>query len=97
MAARFSGVGWRVGRVSSWVAHGSDAISARKAFRQLMVRGMPLKLMHLSPTSRISSAAESGVSEAGDCVVATWWRMASEAGELCVNVAAACYRRHMCW
>lgn len=30
---------------------------ARKALRQLIVRGMPLKAMHLRPTSRMSSAA----------------------------------------
>lgn len=56
--------------------------AAWKALRQLMVRGMPLKEMHLRPTSRMSSADE--VDEE-----ATLWRMGSESGELRVNVAAA--------
>ena len=61
---------------------------ARKAPRLLMVRGMPLKEMHLSPASRISSAAVSGVRE-GDREGVREWRASSEAGELRVNVAAA--------
>lgn len=56
--------------------------AAWKALRQLMVRGMPLKDMHLRPTSRISSAA-AGVDEATLC------RMGRASGELSVNVAAA--------
>lgn len=52
-----------------------------------MVRGMPLKPMHLRPTSRMNSAfwtAESGCLED-----ATLWRTGRESGELRVNVAAA--------
>lgn len=46
---------------------------------------MPLKLMHLRPTSRINSAAWTSFS----CWDAMAWRMGSESGELRVNVAAA--------
>lgn len=70
-------------------AHGWWAMPARKAPRLLMVRGMPLKEMHLSPASRISSAVASGVRE-GDREGARACSARSEAGELSVNVAAAC-------
>ena len=52
-----------------------------------MVRGMPLKLMHFRPTSRISSAAATGV--VSGCEAATACRIGSESGELSVNVEAA--------
>lgn len=53
-----------------------------------MVRGMPLKEMHLRPTSRMNSAASRGVRGEGE-VEAVWRREGREAGELRVNVAAA--------
>lgn len=54
-----------------------------------MERGMPLKEMHLRPTSRMSSAVWTGESAKGE-VEATSWRMARDSGELRVNVAALC-------
>jgi len=53
---------------------------------------MPLKLMHLSPTSRTSSAAGAGAAPRS---VATRCSTASESGELSVKVAAA-YCRNVC-
>lgn len=58
-----------------------------KAPRQLIVRGMPLKLMHLSPTSRMSSAAYIfWACELED--VATRCSSSRESGEFIVIVAA---------
>lgn len=51
-----------------------------------MDRGMPLKEMHLSPTSRMSSAAWT----LEPFVDATLWREARDSGELRVKVAADC-------
>jgi hypothetical protein len=80
----------REGVVERSAAQGWSASEARKALRQLMERGMPLKEMHLRPISRISSAVGRGADDEGEeVVVATEWRMRSEAGELRVNVAAA--------
>ena len=59
---------------------------ARKALRQLMVRGMPLKEMHLRPTSRMISA----VSTLDEEAEATPWRRERDSGELRVKVAADC-------
>lgn len=86
VASMLSGVRPRVGAVDSEAAtlRGSDAWNA---LRQLMVRGMPLKLMHLSPTSRISSAV--CVALAPACAAATSNRTGSASGELRVKVAAA--------
>lgn len=82
-------MGWREGLVSrpDWTAGGR---ASRKALREFMVRGMPLKEMHLRPTSRISSAAWTGDAEDGeDGDEARAWRWVREEGELSVNVAAA--------
>ena len=51
----FCDVGLRLGVVESCevMSLGSEAWNA---FRQLIVRGMPLKLMHLRPTSLMNSA-----------------------------------------
>jgi len=81
----------RVGVVDSWEVMEGDR-PALKAPRQLIVRGMPLKEMHLRPISRINSAAargDKGVVSGGGLVVATSWRISRDAGELRVNVAAA--------
>ena len=67
----------------------SEGRESWKALRQFMERGMPLKEMHLSPTSRMSSAVWTGESAEGE-VDATSWRMARDSGELRVNVAALC-------
>jgi hypothetical protein len=72
---------------------------AWKALRQLMERGMPLKLMHLRPTSRMSSAVWMGSLGLGlwwPGEDATSWRMVRESGELRVNVAAACFPPPSC-
>lgn len=91
MLSIFCAVGARDARVSNCVASLGWALRtwARNSPSELMVRGMPLKLMHLRPISRISSAAERGDSEEREGSVATLWRTAREAGELRVNVAAA--------
>lgn len=62
-----------------------------------MVRGMPLKEMHLRPISRRSSAVERGVRvEEGEVRVGMRsWSSRSAAGELRVNVAAAWEARRM--
>ena len=75
-------------RVSSWAIN-EGSRPARKAARQLMVRGMPLKEMHLRPTSRMSSAASRGVKEESGGEEAVSSREGRDAGELRVNVAAA--------
>lgn len=70
---------------------------ARKALRPLMDRGIPLKLMHLRPTSRISSAATTGswlLDEGGDededeDEEARAWRMGRPSGALRAKSAAA--------
>jgi hypothetical protein len=79
----------REGVVRRSAAQGWWDMPARKAPRLLMVRGMPLKEMHFRPVSRISSAVVRGVRE-GEREGAREWRARSEAGELRVNVAAAC-------
>lgn len=61
---------------------------ALKALRQLMVRGIPLKLMHLRPTSRMSSAMATLSSVDWEEEVACWKRMPRESGEFMVIVAA---------
>jgi hypothetical protein len=56
-----------------------------------MLRGMPLKEIHLRPTSRMSSAAATSgrdVLEEEAEAWATLWRTASDSGELRVKVAA---------
>lgn len=67
----------------------SDGSESWKALRQLMERGMPLKEMHLRPTSRMISAVWTGESAEGE-VEATSWRTARDSGELSVKVAALC-------
>jgi hypothetical protein len=54
-----SGDSVRDGVVESWDARVGGSV-ARKLFSMLMVRGMPLKEMHLRPTSRRNSAAQRG-------------------------------------
>lgn len=88
--SRFWVVGWRDGLVDSFFVTSSGRL-AWKALRQLIVRGMPLKLMHLRPTSRMNSAVR--VSDPACCEEATLCRTDSESGELSVNVAAACVGR----
>lgn len=65
----------------------------RKALRLLMVRGMPLKEMHLRPISRMNSADSKAAFddklERRD--EASVSRGSKEEGELRVNVAAACF------
>lgn len=78
-------MGVRVGSVLSWLVTDSGS-EAWKALRLLIVRGIPLKDMHLSPTSRISSATATGWPDDD----ATLWRTESESGELRVKVAADC-------
>src|SRR5690348_2491347 len=87
-SATLEGSTARDGVVARSAAQGWWATPALKAPRLLMVRGMPLKEMHLRPTSRISSAVASG--ERLVCAGARSWRTRREAGELRVNVAAAC-------
>jgi hypothetical protein len=52
-------VGVRVGCVVNWLVTDSGS-DAWKALRLFIVRGMPLKDIHLRPTSRMSSAAVTG-------------------------------------
>jgi len=87
VASMFSAVNVRDGRVSKPVDPLIFAPS-RKAVRQLIVRGMPLKLIHLRPTSRIVSAADRSVSEEGRSK-AICWSLHRDSGEFSVNVAAA--------
>ncbi len=82
----------RVGVVLREGAQGSEATAALKALRVLMVRGMPLKEMHLRPISRRSSAVERGV-KVRAMVGTRECRTRREAGELRVIVAAACVSR----
>lgn len=77
---------------------GFTSRSERKALRQLIVRGIPLKEMHLRPTSRISSARRRGVRGGVREGRVGWgvreeeveWRWEREEGELSVKVVAAC-------
>jgi hypothetical protein len=85
---RLVGVRMREGVVERSEDQGWCARPDLKDPRQLIVRGMPLKEMHLRPISRISSAVVSGVSD-GVWEGARSCRMSREAGELRVNVAAA--------
>lgn len=85
ISPRFSSVGVREGFVDSCEAT-SRGRDPWNALRQLIVRGIPLKLMHFRPTSRISSAVDASVP--AFCAEATLWRTDSESGEFRVNVAA---------
>ena len=60
---------------------------ALKALRQLMVRGMPLKLMHFRPTSRMNSAV-ARLSLADWEVLASWYSSVRDSGEFIVMVVA---------
>lgn len=63
---------------------------AWNALRQLIVRGIPLKEMHLRPTSRMNSAVRTcAVWESPRSAEATVCRIERASGELSVNVAAA--------
>lgn len=90
----FCDVGCRLAFVLSFdvTSSGSDAW---KALRELIVRGIPLKLIHFRPTSRMNSAF--WTAELGSFDDATWWRTGRESGELRVNVAAAYNRQHSIW
>lgn len=81
----FSGVGARVGVRVSWAVIVSGRL-ARKEPRQLIVRGIPLKLMHFSPTSRMSSAVSRDW--VGVVVLARLYRAVRDSGEFIVIVAA---------
>ena len=88
MDSRLAGVGVRVGVVERLVDQGWWEREDLKVERVLIVRGMPLKEMHLRAISRRSSAVASG----GRGVVRSGereCRIRREAGELRVMVAAA--------
>jgi hypothetical protein len=84
----FSGVGARVGVRVNFAVTDSGRL-ARKAPRQLIVLGMPLKEIHLSPTSRISSAVSRDVvGVVGVVVLARLYSAVRDSGEFIVIVAA---------
>ena len=91
-ASMLGGVGVRVGVVVREVDQGWWAREDLKAERVLIVRGMPLKEMHLRPISRRSSAVERGV-KVRAMVGTRECRTRREARELRVIVAAACVSR----
>lgn len=93
MSPRFWAVGVRLGDVESAEAT-SGLREAWKVFRQLIVRGMPLKLMHFRPISRMNSAVGTSLPLAPCAADATRCSAGNESGELSVNVAAAYH--HSC-
>jgi hypothetical protein len=80
--------GVRDGVVDKPLPTSSDSCE-RKALRQLIVRGTPLKPMHFKPTSRINSAFCTA-SARGRSALAKEWRAESDWGEFIVIVAAVC-------
>lgn len=96
------GVVWRVGVVDKWEESCGwvEERWARKKLRVLIVRGMPLKEMHLRPISRMNSAGSRSAEEEGEGEEedeeeeghreeASVRRGPKEEGELRVKVAAA--------
>jgi hypothetical protein len=80
------GDGVRVGVVESAeeIRSGREDLNA---FRQFIVRGIPLKLMHFRPTSRMVSAV--WIASFGDCDEVMYsYSAVREAGEFIVIVAA---------